>query len=263
MHLTTKYKDLFRHLSACKAFVLVPHWAVRWEGEKSQIQSLHLPMKILHPPPTPSSAWIVAKYIGKGQRFFNQPSSESIWYNIKSSPLDALPNQNGRFLKSSKQPLTPSLHFSPVSLKQTLIFFGGGDWNKDWYILFSEMPLASKVFVWKTLLVLQKPHLKYSTDYCLPGDWYLLRGVGVNCGQTVSVAPPRGKASILPLSHSLVCDAHASMWSSQCLCVVFDAARMHNSCVRLLCVAFSGTALCLCHTTHATGCWVFVSIINL
>ena len=125
------------------------------------------------------------------------------------------------------------------------------------------MPLASKVFVCKTLLVLLKPHLKYSTDCCLPGDWYLLRGVGVNCGQTVSVAPPRGKASILPLSHSLVCDAHASMWSSQCLCVVFDAARMHNSCVRLLCVAFSGTALCLCHTTHATGCWVFVSIINL
>ena len=126
MHLTTKYKDLFRHLSACKAFVLVPHWAVRWEGEKSQIQSLHLPMKILHPPPTPSSAWIVAKYIGKGQRSFIQPSSESIWYNIKSSPLDALPNQNGRFLKSSKQPLTPSLHFSPVSLKQTINFFWGG-----------------------------------------------------------------------------------------------------------------------------------------
>ena len=60
-----------------------------------------------------------------------------------------------------------------------------------------------------------------------------------------------------------LCDAHASMWSSQpaeCLCVVFDVAPMQNSCVVWsLYVAFSVTALCLCHTTQATIIWVSVN----
>ena len=79
--------------------------------------------------------------------------------------------------------------------------------------------------------------------------------------RTVRIAdnPPTRRLSstvifIAPLSHSLVCDAHGWMWSSQpaeCSCVVFDAAMDADQlCVVTQCGFYSDRCMLMSHHTH-------------